>query len=435
MLTQSIIILVATFVIFLLMGVPISIGIAVSSILTALASVDWSVITTTAAQRCFSGIDSFALLAIPFFTLAGNIMNRGGIARRLIGLAKLIGGKLPGALAQVNVIASMFFGSISGSSIAATVAIGGVMTPLEEEENYDTAFSAAVNISAAPTGILIPPSGPLILYSLVSGGTSIAALFMGGYIPGILMGLSVMITAYIIAKKKGYTSTEHFTGSETLHIILDAIPSVFLAVIIMGGILLGIFTPTEAAAVAVLYSLILAAIYKEIKLKDLPKIFADTLFSSAVVLFLIAASSIMSWVMAYTGIPKAISMAILSISDNPIVIMLAMNLVLLFVGTFMDLTPAVLIFTPIFLPIATSLGINPVHFGVMMIFNLGIGNMTPPVGSCLFVGCSVANVTIERVSKYLVIFFIAEVIALLIVIFIPELTLWLPRVTGALIGA
>ncbi len=434
MLAQSIIILVVTFIIFLLMGVPISIGIAVSSILTALASVDWSVITTTAAQRCFSGIDSFALLAIPFFTLAGNIMNKGGIARRLIGLAKLIGGKLPGALAQVNVIASMFFGSISGSSIAATVAIGGVMTPLEEEEHYDSAFSAAVNISAAPTGILIPPSGPLILYSLVSGGTSIAALFMGGYIPGILMGLSVMIVAFIIAKKKGYTSKEHFTGSETLHIILDAIPSVFLAVIIMGGILLGIFTPTEAAAIAVVYSLILAACYKEIKLKDLPKIFADTLLSSAVVLFLIAASSIMSWVMAYTGIPKAISMAILNISDNPIVLMLAMNVVLLFVGTFMDLTPAVLIFTPIFLPIATSLGIHPVHFGIMMIFNLGIGNMTPPVGSCLFVGCSVAKVTIERVARYLVWFFLAEVIALMLVTYIPALTLWLPKVTGALIG-
>lgn len=434
MLTQSILILVVSFVVFLMMGVPISIGIGVSSVLTALASVDWSIVTTTAAQRCFSGIDSFALLAIPFFTLAGNLMNKGGIARRLIGLAKLIGGKLPGALAQVNVIASMFFGSISGSSIAATVAIGGIMTPLEEEEGYDPAFSAAINISAAPTGILIPPSGPLILFSLVSGGTSIAALFMGGYIPGILMGLAVMLVAFFIAKKKGYSSSEKYTGKQAIKMLVDSIPCVFLAVVVMGGILIGVFTPTEAAAVAVLYSLILAFIYGEIKIKDLPKIFADTLLSSAVVLFLIACSSIMSWVMAYTGIPKAISAAILSISDSPIVILLAMNIVLLFVGTFMDLTPAVLIFTPIFLPIATSLGMNPVHFGIMMIFNLGIGNITPPVGSCLFVGCGVANVRIEQVSKYILYTFVAETVVLFLVVFVPEITLWLPRVCGVLAG-
>lgn len=433
MLTQSIFVLVSTFIIFLLCGVPISIGIGMSSFLTAILSVPWEVLTYTAAQRCFSGMDSFALLAIPFFMLAGNIMNKGGIAARLVRLAKLIGGKMPGALAHANVIANMFFGSISGSSIAATVAIGGIMAPLEEEEGYDPAYSAAVNISSAPTGILIPPSGPLILFSLVSGGTSIAALFMAGYIPGFIMGLSVMAVAWFFAKKKGYRIEQLPSSSEAFRIFLDAIPSLMMTVVIMGGILLGIFTPTEAAAIAVIYSMILAFVYRELKLSDLPEIFANTLLSAASVLFLIAASGIMSWVMAYTGIPQAISDAIMSISSNKIVILLIMNVVLLFVGTFMDLTPAVLIFNPIFLPIATGLGMNPVHFGVMMIFNLGIGNVTPPVGSCLFVGCSVGKVTIEKVSGYIGWFFLALVAALLLITFIPEISLSLPRLTGVLI--
>lgn len=433
MLMQSTLILVVSFVVFLLCGVPISIGIGMSSILTAVISVPWDVLSYTAAQRCFSGIDSFALLAIPFFMLAGNIMNKGGIAARLVGLAKLVGGRLPGALAHANVIANMFFGSISGSSIAATAAIGGIMAPLEEKEGYDPAYSAAVNISSAPTGILIPPSGPLILYSLVSGGTSIAALFMAGYLPGILMGLSVMVVAYFYAKKMGYRVEKRSTGSEALKIVVDALPSLSMAIVVMGGILLGIFTPTEAAAIAVVYSLILAFAYKQITLSELPRIFADTMLSAATILFLIAASGIMSWIMAYTGIPQAISEMIMSVSNNRIVILLIMNIVLLFVGTFMDLTPAVLIFTPIFLPIATSLGIDPVHFGIIMIFNLGIGNVTPPVGSCLFVGCGVGKVTIEQVTKYLMPFFISLVVALMFVTYIPAISLFLPRLTGAMI--
>ncbi len=431
MLLQVSLILFLSFIFLLLCGVPISVAIGVSSILSALTA-NVPNLLGTAAQRCFAGIDSFALLAIPFFMLAGNIMNKGGIAVRLVNLAKLIGGRLPGALAHANVVANMFFGSISGSSVAATVAVGGIMAPLEEKEGYDKAFSAAVNISSAPTGLLIPPSGPLILYSLISGGTSVASLFMAGYIPGILMGISVMVVAYLIAKKKGYTVKEKHNSSQVLKIVIDALPSISLAVVVMGGILLGVFTPTEAAAVAVLYSLILSLFYKELKLKDLPKLFSDTLLSSATILFLIAASSIMSYVMAYTGIPQAISSAIISISDNKYIILLIMNLVLLVVGTFMDLTPAILIFTPIFLPIAKSIGIDPVHFGIIMIFNLGIGNVTPPVGSVLFVGCSVGKVSIEEVTKYIAMFFIALVVALMAVTYISEISLFLPRLVGAI---
>lgn len=430
MLVQAALILLITFVVLLISGVPISIGIGMSSIITALTMMPADVLLYTAAQRCFSGIDSFALLAIPFFMLAGNIMNKGGIAARLVALAKLIGGRIPGALAHTNVIANMFFGSISGSAIAATAAVGGIMAPLQEKEGYDKAYSAAVNISSAPTGILIPPSGPLILFSLVSGGTSVAALFMAGYIPGILMGLAVIVVAYYYARKQGYKVEKQPARSESMKIIIDSLPSLLMAIIVMAGILLGVFTPTEAGVVAIVYSLVLALIYKEIRLSELPALFAKTMLDASIILFLIALSGIMSWVMAYTGIPQAISEMIMGISSNKYIILLIMNVILLIVGTFMDLTPAVLIFTPIFLPIATSIGMNPVHFGLMMIFNLGIGAVTPPVGSCLFVGCSVGDITIESVSKYIGTFFLALVGALLLVTYIPEISLFLPRLVG-----
>ncbi len=429
--TATVLVLILSFIILLLCGIPISIVIGVSSILAALSSMDFTVLTSTAAQKSFSGIDSFALLAIPFFMLAGNIMNKGGIAKRLVDLAKLMGGKLPGSLASANVIANMFFGAISGSSVAAAAAVGGIMSPLQEEEGYDKAYSAAVNISSAPTGILIPPSGPLILYSLISNA-SVAALFMAGYIPGIVMGLAVLLVALYYAVKKGYRVDKLPTFRQSMKIIVAALPSLSLAIVVMGGILTGIFTATEAAAVAVVYSLILAFIYRQIKLKDLPKIFVDTMISSGIILFLISASGIMSYVMSYTGIPQAISQGLLQITDNKIILLLIMNLILLFVGAFMDLTPAVLIFTPIFLPIAVSLGINPVHFGIIMIFNLGIGNITPPVGSVLFVGSSVAKVSIEAVSRYLFKFFAALVVALLVITYVPEISLFLPKLSGTI---
>lgn len=426
-------ILFISFFTFLILGVPISVGIGLSSLLTMVSILPFEQAVFTAAQKAFSGIDSFALLAIPFFTLAGNIMNRGGIARRLIDLAKVIAGRMPGVLAQSNVIANMFFGAISGSSIAAATAVGGIMAPLQEEEGYDKAFSAAVNISSAPCGILIPPSGPLILYSLTTGGAvSVAALFMGGYIPGIMMGLGCMIVAYFFAKKHDYRVSEKKNAKEKIGVLLKAIPSLGLIVVVIGGIIAGVFTPTEGAAVSVVYALILSLFYRTLKLSDLPAVLSETAVGTAAILFLIAASSIMSWAMTFTGIPRAVSDVVLSISDNKIVIMLFINLILLIVGTFMDLTPAVLIFTPIFLPIISQLGINAVHFGLIMIFNLGIGNMTPPVGSVLFVGCKVGKVTLEAVAPKLIPFFIADVVMLMLVTFAPALSLTLPRWAGLL---
>lgn len=386
----------------------------------------------TAAQKMVQGINSFSLLAVIFFILSGSIMNNGGIALRLINLAKLIGGRLPGSLAHTNVLGNMLFGSISGSAVASAAAIGKVMTPLQEKEGYDKSYSAAVNIASSPIGLLVPPSGVLILYSLVSGGTSISALFIAGYLPGIIMGLAVMTVAYFMAKKANYPVAERPKTSEGIKVFLDALPSLLLVIIVIGGIVAGIFTATEGAAVAVVYSIILAAIYRQIKLRDIPDILTETVVMTGIVLFLVGASSIMSWVMAFTGIPLAISETLLGLSDNPIIILLMINVILLIVGTFMDLTPAVLIFTPIFLPIAMGLGMDPVHFGIVLVFNLCIGVMTPPVGSCLFVGCSVANVSIESVLRPLTKMFAALIVALLVITYVPWISLVLPRLFGLL---
>ena len=430
MVVQATLSLFGSFFVMLLAGVPISAGIGIASVITALFSMPADIFALIAAQRCFSGLDSFSLLALPFFTLGGNIMNKGGIARRLIRLARLLVGKIPGYLAATNVLANMFFGAVSGSSVAATSAMGSILSPLEAEEGYDPNYSAAVNICSAPTGILIPPSGPLILYSITAGGVSVAALFMGGYLTGILLGLCVGALTIYLAVKKGYKASTVKDEDPAVKIWIDAIPSLLAVIIVMGGILGGFFTATEAGVVMCLYCLLLAVLYREITFKTFYDMLADTMKSSATILFLIAASSIMSYVMSYSGIPAAISEGLMSISNNRYVILLIMNVFLLIMGCFLDLTPAVLIFTPIFLPIATSIGMSPVHFGLMLITNLGIGSVTPPVGSCLFVGCGVAKVKIEGVTKYIIPLFAGMVVALFLITFIPAIPMIVPYLCG-----
>ena len=392
---------------------------------------DTSVAVLTGAQRIFSGISVFSLLAIPFFILAGNIMNKGGIAVRLINLAKLVTGRTPGALAQTNVLANMLFGAISGSGTAAASAMGSIIGPIEKDEGYDPNFSAAANIATAPTGLLIPPSNVMITFSLVSGGTSVAALFMAGYIPGILWGLACMIVIYFIAKKRNYRSKQKFTFKEAMNIIFQALPCLLLIIIVIGGIIAGVFTATEGSVVAVVYSLLLSLFgYKSIKLKDIPALLKDSAEMTGIIIFLIGVSSIMSWVMAFTNIPTLVSNGLLAISDSKIVILLMINIILLIVGTFMDMTPACLIFTPIFLPVCTALGMNTIHFGIMLIFNLCIGTITPPVGTTLFVGVKVGNVKIETVFKQLLVYFAAIFVVLMLVTYIPQLSLWLPGLMG-----
>ncbi|KEH93819.1 TRAP transporter large permease [Clostridium novyi] len=424
-------IIAVVLVVLLLLGIPIAIALGISSILAILPTLNFDAAILTGAQRTFSGISVFTLIAIPFFVLAGNIMNKGGIAIRLINFAKILTGRVPGALAHTNSVANMMFGAISGSGVAAASAMGSMIGPIAEKDGYDRDYMATINISTAPTGLLIPPSNVLITYSLVSGGTSVAALFMAGYIPGILWGVGCMFVAWFIARRKGYYSKQRVTLSQALKITLEAIPSLLLILIVIGGIIAGIFTATEGSVVAVAYSLILSLFfYKTIKVRDLYVIFKESAEMTGIIVFLIGVSSIMAWVMAFTGIPSAISESLLSISNNRIIILLIINIVLLFVGTFMDITPAILIFTPIFLPICSSFGMSPIQFGIMITLNLCIGTITPPVGNILFVGVKVAKTKIENVMKKLIPYYIAIFIVLMLTTYVPKVSMWLPLLMG-----
>lgn len=426
----AVLVLVLSFVVLLALGVPVAFAIGVATVATMLVTIDPVPAVTTMAQRMGTGLDSFTLLAIPFFILAGQIMNQGGLARRLIDFAKALFGMVPGALAYVNVAAAMLFGAISGSAVASASAVGGMLGPRMREEGYDPGFGAAVNITSATVGLVIPPSNILIIYSLASGGVSIAALFIAGYLPGLLVGLLLMAVAGLWARRHGYPVSGGTSLRTLLRTFLAALPSLFLLVVVIGGIVAGVFTATEAAAVAVLYALVLALVYREIGAADLPQILLDAATTTAIVALLIAASMGMSWILAYENIPQGVSAALVALTDEPVLILLLINLILLAVGTFMDMTPAVLIFTPIFLPIAVELGIDPIHFGIIMVLNLCIGLCTPPVGSVLFVGCGVAGTRITEVVRPLLPLFAAMVVGLLVVTYVPALSLWLPRLFG-----
>ena len=427
---MEVLVLVLSFVVLLGLGMPIAWSIGLSSLLTMLLSIPLLPAVTTVAQRMATGLDSFALLAIPFFILAGQIMNRGGVARRLIGFARSLANALPGGLAHVNILAAMLFGAIAGSAVAAASAIGSFMTGEMEKEGYSKEFSAAVNITSATTGMVIPPSNILIVYSLASGGVSVAALFLAGYLPGLLTGLLLMLVAGVWAYRKGFRGGKRSSLREIAIAFRDALPSLLLLLVVIGGIVAGVFTATEASAVAVVYCLVLAFWYREIGLRDLPDIFLQSAGTTAIVLLLIGTSMSMSWIMAYENIPQSITSFLLGVSDNKFVILLIINLILLFVGIFMDMTPAVLIFTPIFLPVTNALGIDPIHFGIIMVMNLSIGLCTPPVGSVLFVGVGVAGTTIEKTIRPLLPLFAIMLLALLLVMLVPGLALWLPAAFG-----
>jgi tripartite ATP-independent transporter DctM subunit len=424
--------MMVSLLVLLAIGVPVAFCIGIATALAMLASMPAEPALMTVAQRLATGLDSFALQAIPFFLLAGHLMNRGGSASRLIGFARCLFGHLPGGLAYVNIVAAMLFAAISGSAVATASAVGGVMGPEMEREGYDRDFSAAVNITAATTGLVIPPSNILIVYSLASGGASIAALFVAGYVPGLLVGLALMAVGGFAAQRSGAPVSPRATLDRTWHTFVDAIPSLLLLVIVMGGIIAGIFTATEAAAVAVLYSLILALAYRGITPSDLPEILLETAATTAVVLLLVGVSMGMSWMLAYTGAPQALAALLLQLAQSKVVLLLIMNLAFLVVGIFVDITPAILILTPIFLPVATTLGVDPVHFGIIIVLNLCIGLCTPPVGTVLFVGVGVAKTTISGVVRPLLPLYAAMIVALLLVTYVPATTLWLPRALGLL---
>ncbi|GAA3561943.1 TRAP transporter large permease subunit [Snuella lapsa] len=424
----SILVLFLSFFVLLMLKVPVAYSIGISTTISLLLNIDRLPGLTTIAQRMTTGIDSFALLAIPFFVLAGEIMKRGGIANRLINFAKSLVASLPGGLAYVNILASMLFGAISGSALAATSAIGSIMTDRMEKEGLPRAFSASVNITSSTTGLLIPPSNILIVFALASGGSaSVAALFVAGYLPGILLGLALMGYVAFVAIKRDFIKGSRASFGEVWGYFSKAFFSLLLLVVVVGGIVAGIFTATEASVIAVLYAAVLALIYGDVSTKDFPDILLTSAKTTAVVMFLICTSMAMSWLFSFESIPELMSNFLLGHFSNKFAIFLVINIVLLLVGTFMDMTPAVLIFTPIFLPVVVALGMEPVHFGIVMVLNLCIGLCTPPVGTILFVGSGIANISVTQVVKPLIPFLIIMVIVLLLVTYIPEISMLLPR--------
>ena len=431
--TEVAIVLVLVFVALLLSNVPIGVAIGTASLAAVFANGGMASSETIVADRMVNGVSSFSLLAIPFFVLSGILMGRGGMARRLIDFANALVGRYPGGLSYVNTLTCMMFGSISGSATAAVSSVGGFMLPEMTRNGYDRDFSVAVTTAAATTGLIIPPSNIMIVYAVACGSVSIAAIFIAGVIPGIVMGLCIMAVCLIHAIRKGDKGGAKCSRQQIWTAFRRAFLSLFLMVVIIGGILGGIFTATEAAAVAVAYSLILAmAVYREVKWRDLPDILRQTGVTTAVVMLLIAVISSMSWIMTIANIPQTISSALVAVSENRFVLLLIINLLLLAVGTFMDMTPAVLIFTPIFLPVARQLGMSDIQFGIMMIANLCIGLCTPPVGSCLFLGCGIGKTSIANVTKPMIPFFIAMIVAVLLITFIPALSMWLPGIAGLL---
>ncbi|WP_370831014.1 TRAP transporter large permease [Kocuria sediminis] len=426
-------ILIGGLVLLLAVGAPVSISIGLPSALCMLLIVDFDRGAITAAQQMVGGVDSFALLAIPFFVLAGVIMNTGGIAERLINLARVLVGRTPAPLVQTNVIANAIFGSVSGSAVAAAAAVGSTMSPMQRRSGYDRAFSAAANIASAPAGMLIPPSNTLIVYSLAAGGTSIGALFVAGYVPGILWALACAAVGFAYARRHPELRGEPWPGSSVfLGTLWRAVPSLGLIVVAIGGIVAGFFTPTEGSAVAVVYALLLSFLYRTVGVQDLPRILFDAARTSAIVIFLIAVSTIMSYVMTYARLPQLIAESLFGWTDSKVVVLLIMMLVLLLIGIPLDPTPAILIFTPIFLPIAVSYGIDPVHFGIVMVFNLSIAVISPPSAPVLFVGAQVAKIKLEPVIVKLVPFLLVLIALLFIIVFVPQLSLWLPGLMGLL---
>lgn len=428
---QSLLIIIVVLAILLVIGVPISYSIGISALVAILQTVPLGVSVVTAAQRTFVGMSKFSLTAIPFFILAGNIMNQGGIAKRLVDFVNAILGKLPGSLLITNIGANALFGAISGSAAAAAAAVGNMVSAGEEEQGYDKAICAAANGASAPSGLLIPPSNTLITYSLVSGGTSVAALFLGGYVPGIIWALCCIVVAIIIAKKKGYVGIRgKFSFTNLGAATLRALPALSLIVVVIGGIVGGIFTATEGSAIAVVYALILGLIYRNITWQSFKDILVESAKMSGMIVFLIGVSNILSWVMAFTQIPQAISAVLLGITNNKYILLLIMNVILLVAGTFMDVTPAILIFTPLFLPIVQSFGMDPIHFGLMLTYNLCIGNITPPVGNTLFVAIKVGKTSLSKVMPYMLMFYVAILAGLFLVTYVPAVSMSLPEIAG-----
>jgi len=427
--TIATILLVSSFVLMMLLRFPIAITIAGSTLLTVIyLDIPWVVV----GQRMIKGLDSYSLLAIPFFILAGQIMSEGGLATRLINLAQLFVGAVRGGLSLVTCVACMFFGNISGSAAADASSVGSVLIPAMKKRGYDPEFTVGLTSAAAIQGVVMPPSHNMILYSLAAGGVSVSALFMAGIIPCLILLAVLMFTAYFIARKRNYPKGDPIPVKEIPRIVKEGFLSMMTGVIILGGIFSGWFTATEAGAIACLYAFILTFfVYKDVPLSHSIVILKKTFRTICMVLFLIAASDAFGWVLAYLKIPAMVTDLFLGFTDNPYTILFMINILLLILGAPMDMAPLILIMTPILYPVVTSLGMDPVHFGIVMILNLGIGLLTPPVGTVLFVGCAIGKVSIGKASRALMPFLLAMIAVLFLITYVPEISLWLPQLMTA----
>ena len=424
-------ILVFTLGIMLAIGVPVAYAVGISAIIGA-----WYIDIPLEAVmiQLTSGVNKFSLLAIPFFILAGAIMAEGGIARRLVNFAYIFVSFIRGGLSLVNIVASTFFGAISGSSVADTASIGSVMIPEMDKKGYPRDFAAAVTASGSVQAILTPPSHNSVIYSLATGGTvSIAALFIAGILPGLLLSFSLMVMCVAFAHKRGYPKGERVPFRQALKIFVDTLWGLMTVVIIMGGILSGIFTATESAAIACLWAFFVTMfIYRDYKWSELPKLMFRTVKTVTIVMILIGFAAAFGAVMTYMQLPMRITEAFTSISDNKYVILMCINIMLLLIGTLMDMAPLILILTPVLLPVTNALGIDPVHFGMIMLVNLGIGLITPPVGSVLFVASAVSKQKIEQVVKAMLPFYLVLFLVLMLVTYIPAISLFLPKLFGVM---
>lgn len=426
----QVLILTLSFFTLLVLNVPVAVSLTLATVLTilSLGSVPTGYVV---AQRLSVGIASFPLLAIPFFVLAGILMGHGGMARRLMDFAATLVGRFHGGLSYVTTLTCMLFGAVSGSAAAAVSSVGGFMIPEMDRKGYGRDFAVALTTTSATTGLLIPPSNIMIVYAVVAGNVSVAGLFLGGVLPGVVMGTLILGVCFLVTRRQEIGTEQSSSLANITRAFFQAVPSLVLVVLILGGIISGVFSATEASAIAVAYALLLGmVVYREISPTQLPRIILQAGKTTAVVMLLIGASQAMGWVLALEQVPQQVSAALLGLSDSKLATLLLINLLLLVVGTFMDMTPAVLIFTPIFLPVVTSLGMNPIHFGILMIANLCIGLCTPPVGACLFIGCGVGETSIARVTPQLLPIFGAMVVGLGLITYVPAISLWLPQVTG-----
>ncbi len=419
------VILLGSLLLLIIASVPIAYALGMAALITSFYI---GIPLEAVLLKVSDGVDNFTLLAIPFFVLAGALMAEGGMAWRLVNFANIFVGFMRGGLAMVNILASMFFGGISGSSVADTSSIGSIMIPMMKKQGYSDEFSVNITITSSTQGIVIPPSHNAVIYAYAAGGSvSIAQLFLAGIIPGIMIGLSLMVLAYIISRKRNYPKGELVPLREALKTCWEALAGLLTIVIIVGGVVGGVFTPTESAAVAVVWAFAITMfVYRDLKWRQLPQLLHSVIRTVAMVMIVIGFAAGFAYMMTLMQIPAKATEFLIALSDNKYVLLVLINVMLLVLGTFMDMAPLILICTPILLPVVTLLGLNPVHFGIVMMLNLSIGLVTPPVGTTLFVGCAIGKVSIERASRHLWPFWIAMLVVLLLVTYIPALTVWVP---------